>query len=204
MRIITKRGYDFGEVSSAMQKAIRRADTRLAGYWALELWHNGYGNYVWKRLLTVSAEDVWGLITSEIKALHDSYVFVNKTVPAKQPKGRIFISKAVILLCAARKSRDADHLQNFVYDALAGIDADKLAADLLKAGKEKVPDYAFDCQRPPSLPLRVAFGASYLPPFGCHTMKGKRKGKTKTDFFRDEQAALKPFQPGLFDDLSES
>ncbi len=44
-----------------------------------------------------------------------------------------------ILLCAARKSRDADHLQNFAYDALAGIDADKLAADLLKAGKEKVP-----------------------------------------------------------------
>ena len=121
MRIRTKRGYDFGEVSSAMQKAIRRADTRLAGYWALELWHSGFGNYVWKRLLTVSAEDVWGLITSEIKALHDSYVFVNKTVPAKQPRGRIFISKAVILLCAARKSRDADHLQNFVYDALAGI-----------------------------------------------------------------------------------
>ena len=119
-----------------------------------------------------------GLITAEIKALHDSYVFVNKTVPAKQPKGRIFISKAVILLCAARKSRDADHLQNFVYDALAGIDADKLAAELLKAGKEKVPDYAFD----------------------CHTLKGK----TKADFFREEQRALKPFQPGLFDDLPES
>ena len=51
-------------------------------------------------------------------------MFVNKTVPAKQPRGRIFISKAVILLCAARKSRDADHLQNFTHDALAGIDAD--------------------------------------------------------------------------------
>ena len=49
MRIMTKRGYDFGEVSSAMQKAIRRADTRLAGYWALELWHSGFGNYVWNR-----------------------------------------------------------------------------------------------------------------------------------------------------------
>ncbi len=40
-----------------MQKAIRRGDTRLAGYWALELWGSGFGNYVWKRLLTVSAED---------------------------------------------------------------------------------------------------------------------------------------------------
>ena len=108
MRIITKRGYDFGEVSSAMQKAIRRSDTRLAGYWALELWASGFGNYVWKRLLTVSAEDVWGLITSEIKALHDSYALVNKGKPVREHKGRIFISKAVILLCAARKNRDAD------------------------------------------------------------------------------------------------
>ncbi len=79
-----------------------------------------------------------------------------------------------------------------------------LAAELLKAGKEKVPDYAFDCPRPPSLPLRVALSASYLAPLGCHTLKGKRKGKTKTDFFREEQRALKPFQPGLFDDLPES
>ena len=35
----------------------------------------------------------------------------------------------------------------------------------------------------------------------CHTPKGKRAGKTKADFFREEQRALKPFQPGLFDDL---
>ena len=47
---------------------------------------------------------------------------------------------------------------------------------------ENVPDYAFD----------------------CHTLKGKRKGKTKADFFREEQRALKPFQPGLFDDLPEN
>ena len=79
---------------------------------------------------------MWGLITSEIKALHDSYVFVNKTVPAKQPKGRIFISKAVILLCAARKSRDSHHLQNFVYDALAGLDADsRVERDRLRAAQ---------------------------------------------------------------------
>ena len=106
MRFTTKRGYEFGEVSSAMQKAVRRADTRLAGYWALELWASGYGNYVWKRLLTVSAEDCWGILTQEVKALHDSYALVNANVPAKQAKGRIFISKAVILLCAAKKNRD--------------------------------------------------------------------------------------------------
>ena len=36
MRLRTIRGYDFGEVSSAMQKAIRRGETQYAGYWALE------------------------------------------------------------------------------------------------------------------------------------------------------------------------
>ena len=30
------------------------------------------------------------------------------------------------------------------------------------------------------------------------------RAKTKADFFREEQKALKPFQPGLFDDLPES
>ncbi len=54
-------------------------------------------------------------------------------------------------------------------------------ADLLRAGKEKIPDYAFD----------------------CHTLKGKRNGKKKADFFREEQRALQPWQPGLFDDLLE-
>ena len=119
----TKRGYSFPAVSSAMQKAIRRGDAKLAGYWALELWASGFGQYVWRRLLTVSAEDCWGILTQEVKALHDSYTEINRNTPAKTPKGRIFISKAVILLCLAKKSRDADHLQNFVYDQQAGLDA---------------------------------------------------------------------------------
>ena len=72
----TKRGYSFPAVSSAMQKAIRRGDAKLAGYWALELWASGYGQYVWRRLLTVSAEDCWGILTHEVKALHDSGIFV--------------------------------------------------------------------------------------------------------------------------------
>ena len=35
MRLRTIRGYDFSEVSSAMQKAVRRGETQLAGYWLL-------------------------------------------------------------------------------------------------------------------------------------------------------------------------
>jgi replication-associated recombination protein RarA len=180
MQLRTARGYNFSEVSSAMQKAIRRADVKLAGYWALELWASGFGRYVWKRLLTISAEDCWGIITQEVKALHDGYLVVNENVPARQPKGRIFISKAVILLCLAKKSRDADHLQNFVYDQKAGLEERKLAKALEQASDYvPIPDYAYD----------------------CHTAKGKKMGRTKADFFKAEQKALEPWQPGLFDDL---
>jgi replication-associated recombination protein RarA len=180
MQLRTIRGYNFGEVSSAMQKAIRRGDPHLAGYWALELWHSGFGRYVWKRLLTVSAEDCWGILTAEVKALHDSYLVVNENTPARQPKGRIFISKAVILLCMAKKNRDADHLQNYAYDKQVGLTPETLADELHAAGDYvPIPDYAFD----------------------CHTGKGKKMGRTKADFFKAEQAALSPFQPGLFDHL---
>ena len=180
MRFRTTRGYEFGEVSSAMQKAIRRGDAKLAGYWALELFASGYGNYVWKRLLTISAEDCWGILTQEVEALHDGYQHVNKGIPVRDHKGRIFISKAVILLSLAKKSRDPDHLQNLVYDQLKGIDPDKLANELRKAPEyQPIPDYAYD----------------------CHTQEGRKRGKTKADFFKAEQKALSPFIPGLFDGL---
>lgn len=180
MQLRTKRGYQFSEVSSAMQKAIRRGDAKLAGYWALELWESGFGKYCWKRLLTVSAEDCWGILTAEVKALHDAYLTVNEGLPAKQHRGRIFISKAVILLCLSKKNRDADHLQNFVYDQMAGVDPEELAGEL-RAAEDYVPipGYAYD----------------------CHTREGRKRGKTKQDFFKAEQEGLEPFQPGLFDDL---
>ena len=89
----------------------------------------------------------------------------------------------MILLCLAKKSRDADHLQNFVYDQMAGIDADALADELAQSGEYiPIPDYAYD----------------------CHTPQGRMMGKSKSEFFKSEQAALHPFIPGLFDNLIDS
>ena len=177
MQIRTTQGYDFFEVSSAMQKAIRRAETDVAGYFALELWESGYRDYVWKRLFTISAEDCYGLITKEIEALWQGHELVNKT--ANEPKGRIFVSKAVILLCECRKSRDADHLQNFIYDRKM-IDVEMWIEEVRRE-PIPIPEYTFD----------------------VHTRKGKKRGRTKEEFFRDEYEALKPRVPGLFDALVE-
>ena len=175
MIIRTICGYDFFEVSSAMQKAIRRADTGVAGFFALELWASGYRDYVWKRLYTISAEDCFGIITKEIEALWQGHELVNKN--ATEPKGRIFVSKAVILLCECRKTLYSDQLQNFIYDR-RDVDIDKWIEDLRRY-PIPIPPYTFD----------------------VHTRKGKKQGRTKIEFFREEYEALIPRVPGLFDDL---
>lgn len=174
----TKRGYNLFEVASCLQKAIRRGDTALAGYMAVELFESGYHNYCWKRLLTISAEDCAGIITQEIKALHDSFLLLNDG--AKKVRSRIFISKAVIVLCQSRKCRDADHLQNFIYDREMA-DAKELSKAILESR-----------QNPENIPL-----PEYT--FDVHTRKGRAKGKTKADFFQDEFFALQPREQGEFD-----
>jgi alkylhydroperoxidase family enzyme len=82
-------------------------------------------------------------------------------------------------LCAAKKSRDADHLTNLVYDQL-GVSEAALERSLAeaRASVEPIPDYAFD----------------------VHTKVGKQRGKTKDDFFLSEHDALSPRTPGLFDE----
>lgn len=174
----TKRGYDFGEVASAFQKAIRRGEAKLAGYWGLELYDSGFREYVWKRLLIISAEDCWGMITQEVEALYRAHNLVNKGRTEERCPGRLMVVKAAILLSQAKKCRDADHLICQICEADV-IPAETLLADLeaAKDAIESIPDYAFD----------------------CHTLKGRRAGKTKKDFFKNEFEALWPQVPGLFD-----
>lgn len=181
----TIRGYDFYVCASVVQKAIRRGDVIYAGYFAHELVMSGYAKYVWKRLLTISAEDVYSAVTHEIKALYDACEITGgvKVDPEKKTaKGRIFISKAILLLCECAKSRAADHLQCLVYDKKVLVD-DKMVEDYIKSvdDQERLeqPRYALD----------------------CHTRQGRMMGKTKKDFFNEEQAALKPKQMSLFDCL---
>jgi replication-associated recombination protein RarA len=143
----------------------------------MELFESGYTAYAWRRLLTISAEDCAGLVTQEVRALRDS--------GAELPKGRgrVFLAKAVVLLCQAPKSRDADHLTNLVYDRQAIDESALLAAlDEARHQSEPIPDYAYD----------------------VHTATGRTRGQTKTMFFLAEHDALTPRAPGLFDDDVET
>src|SRR5439155_16860817 len=102
----TKRGYELSAVVSAMQKAIRRGDARVAGYFALEMCVSGYDQYCWRRLLTISAEDCWGILTQEVKALQEAYKELTKgrkKAPGKMDMtGWVCVAKAIILMAAAK------------------------------------------------------------------------------------------------------
>ncbi|MBU1974625.1 MAG: hypothetical protein KKH52_04495 [Nanoarchaeota archaeon] len=164
-----------------MQKAIRRNKPDIAGYFAIDLFMSGFKDYVWRRLLTISAEDCHDeTITTEVYNLYRSYILITEKND-KLPKGRVFVAKAVIILCRTPKSRDADHLTNLVYDKDM-LDETKLIeflTELDDSDKKEVPDYTYD----------------------IHTKKGRIMGKTKKDFFTDEFNGLEPKQKGLFDNL---
>ncbi len=175
-RVQTNRGYDFFDCASAMQKAIRRNEADVAGFFALELHESGYVEYVWKRLLIISAEDCYGhTITTEIYNLYRAHRLAND---GAKRKTMIFVAKAVLILSRTAKSRDSDHLccQIFLQEWVRMDRVQELLKEA-KAEPREVPDYAFD----------------------VHTKRGRIMGKTRRDFFLSEFEGLEPRQEGLFD-----
>lgn len=181
MQIRTKKGYDLYVIASALQKSIRRGDAKLACYCGLELFHSGYYKYAWKRLLTIAAEDIHDCVSKEIWALLESFNLLREKIKKGEEsnKGRIFIVKAILILCRGKKSRDADHASNLYYD-VCNIPEIEIK-EYIEDSEEIIvmPDYVYD----------------------IHTIQGKRMGKTKKNFFVDEFKALKPKALGVFDNL---
>lgn len=114
-------------------------------------------------------------------ALYEAFHVVNAGKKGEELKGRIFISKAVILLCLCKHNRDADLLSNYVYDKMEGVTDEQIEKlfDEVRKNPVKIPEYVYD----------------------VHTKKGKAMGKTKEDFFREEEAALANKQMSMFDFL---
>jgi replication-associated recombination protein RarA len=178
-QLLTKNGHNMYDMASMLQKAIRRSDFEHAGYAAYELFGK-YHTFLWKRLVVTSAEDCYGIMTKEIIALKmaDDVVNVGKKGYDKDP---LFVAKAITLLCMARKNRDGCYVAcNFMNtdeilseDAIEHVDITQYD----RLSDKDIPDWVFD----------------------CHTLRGKKMGKTEVDMGEDEQAALTPHQISLFD-----
>lgn len=186
IKLTTQNGHDFFVVSSCLQKALRRGDIVLAARACNELLPR-YANYVWNRLMTVSAEDCAGIITGEVMALYLAYCKVTQGKPPinrrGKAEGRIFFAKAIVLLGKSKHSRDADELGQLVSDRMP----DELFAEALQAVEDEmgstenleVPDYVYD----------------------VHTRQGKRRGSTREDFLRDEHAVMDSSVFANFDEM---
>lgn len=131
-QLLTKKGYDFFEVSSAFQKAVRRNSEEEACYWATELYNSGYDKYIWKRILIITSEDV-GIaephLPATIKALHDSYFWLKQEKTGDQIRLQLF--HAIVLLCRAKKSRLIDWTKNYFHHKH-------------ETHNLEIPDYALD------------------------------------------------------------
>lgn len=104
-----------------MQNAIRKGDYEVAGYAMWELIPE-YTPYLRKRLLVISAEDCFGVITKEILALCD--------IGDEES-----LTKALSLLCMAKKNRDADYFvcNLMVNENPTGADKGELSKALYSA-----------------------------------------------------------------------
>ena len=127
-RLWTKSGHNMFDMASLLQKAIRRGDYERAGYAAEEMFGAYYG-MLWKRIVTVTAEDCFGVLTKEIVALRRQCEKYNKGAKGYEKDSR-YVARAIDLMCRARKSRDACYYAcNFI-----------LTEDTLT---DRIPDDAF-------------------------------------------------------------
>lgn len=129
----TKNGYNYFEVVSTIQKAIRRGDEKNALFFSVEVIESGKDEALWRRLKVITSEDV-GLATLSapaiIESLHSAYKEAKKTKKPSKPE-RLMIIHAVLFLCRSKKSRLVDWALNAVFP--------QHEENLLP-----IPDYAFD------------------------------------------------------------
>jgi replication-associated recombination protein RarA len=139
----TPGGYRNDEVTSALQKAIRRGEEADALFWATELELAGYGEYVWNRLRIISVEDVgvgepeavtqvaalYGFWTERVKKEKATKKNEGREIP---PESRLYLILAVQVLSRAQKHRAVDTAYMTYYEG------DRAAI------AREVPDYALD------------------------------------------------------------
>ena len=174
---LTRSSHSMFDMASMLQKSIRRADFQRAGYAAYELWGN-YSKYLWRRLIIISAEDCYGIITKEIVALKLADDICNDGRKGYD-RDPLFVAKAITLLCAAKKNRDACYFACNYMTHDSTIDPQEIEhIDIARCRLDgDIPDWVFD----------------------YHTLTGRKNGKTDLDMIKSEQAALTPLQMGFFD-----
>ncbi len=164
-----------------LQIATEHRDMDMMG-WYLDQLRRKDWNYIWDVYIDYAANHFGGKLLDEVYGLKAADAIFNGK-KEKLKKNEIFISKALMIFCYAEDPdiedpRASDYIQ---YDRLidwSSIKVKPIRSCVLEGGV--IPEFVFD----------------------CHTLKGKRNGKTDWDMTCDEQAALNPLYRAYFDDAS--
>lgn len=155
-------GYINGQVTSALQKAIRRSNVDDALFWASEMDLSGNANYLWKRLRVIASEDIGiadNMACVQVRALYENWKELRndygEQIGGGDDGATKYIMHAVMILANAPKSRIVDHAAILMYNG--------------DREKREIPDYALD----------------------MHTDAGREMGRGVPHFF-DEASRLAP------------
>lgn len=135
--------YEFSEVASSYQKSLRRGLEYEAAYWCFILHQSNLYKYAWKRLLIATSEDI-GNGTPEaavlVHSLQQSYQYCITSVNRGKNDALVFLFQAVMFVCRAKKSREADSLANLIrtrYEQGERLDVQPYALDMhTKRGRD--------------------------------------------------------------------
>ena len=131
-QILTQKGRDFFEISSAFQKSLRRCDEHKTLSFATELINSNYEKYLWKRIVVMVSEDI-GLadpqLPQQVYALQQNYYHLKE---AKAKEYKLPIYHALLLMIRSQKSRLVDWCHGRYQDGYYYDDV------------EPIPDYALD------------------------------------------------------------
>lgn len=111
----TKNNLNADEVISGIQKSIRRGEVEdaIAFAWEMYITSEELENYMWKRLMVISVEDIgFGDVRAPviIKTLND----MRREFSYSAPDRPLFFVHAVRYLCSLEKDRSSDMLRNII------------------------------------------------------------------------------------------
>ena len=130
----TYHGLPADQVISALQKEIRRGHTENAVLLAYEMviTSPALEDYLWKRLLVISVEDV-GFGEPSAPVMLNALFQMVSSFDRSMGERKLFAVHAVRYLCGCTKDRTSDEMVNWVIQAVAAGTA-----------RPAIPDYALD------------------------------------------------------------
>lgn len=111
-------GYEFDEVSSALNKAIRRNDEYSACFWGYVICQSNFGAYLWRRLLVITSEDIGNADVQAsllLHALRTGWETMHKHTKEPTAAKLALVFQMIQYLCNAQKVRDIDSLRNLIW-----------------------------------------------------------------------------------------